>query len=138
MIILKPNAKIRAPESFDRFVSAEIPDKNGNEYLYKVVIKHMIHGPCGNLNPTNVCMTKQGNCRNHYPQTFSSTTTYGKNSYPKYRRRDDGKKIVVRGATLDNRWVVPYNSYLVAKFDCHINVEICSTIKAVIYIYIYI
>ncbi|KAK2665791.1 hypothetical protein Ddye_004365 [Dipteronia dyeriana] len=93
----------------------------------------MIHGPCGNLNPTNVCMTKQGNCRSRYPQTVSSITTYGKNSYPKYKRRDDGEKIVVRGATLDNRWVVPYNSYLVAKFDCHINIEICSTIKAVQY-----
>ena len=58
LIILKSNAKIHAPESFDRFVSAEIPDKNGNEYLYRVVIKHMIHRPCGNLNPTNVCMTK--------------------------------------------------------------------------------
>ncbi|GKB09795.1 ATP-dependent DNA helicase PIF1-like protein [Tanacetum coccineum] len=39
---------------------------------------------------------------------------------------------------LDNRWVVPYNAYLLAKFDCHINVEICSTIKAVKYIYKYI
>lgn len=43
----------------------------------------------------------------------------------------------VRGHILDNRWVVPYNPYLVAKFDCHINVEICPTIKAVKSIYIY-
>jgi hypothetical protein len=38
---------------------------------------------------------------------------------------------------LDNRWVVPYNPYLLAKFDCHINVEICSTIKAIKYLYKY-
>ena len=44
----------------------------------------------------------------------------------------------VCGHILDNRWVVPYNPYLVAKFDCHINVEICLTIKSMTYIYIYI
>ncbi|KAH7522014.1 hypothetical protein FEM48_Zijuj07G0093000 [Ziziphus jujuba var. spinosa] len=54
------------------------------------------------------------------------------------RRRDDGCKVKVRGSVLDNRWVVPYNPYLLAKFDCHINVEICSTIKAVKYLYKYI
>ncbi|KAH7512984.1 hypothetical protein FEM48_Zijuj12G0148300 [Ziziphus jujuba var. spinosa] len=60
------------------------------------------------------------------------------NSFPLYRRRDDGCKVKVRGSVLDNRWVVPYNPYLLAKFDCHINVEICSTIKAVKYLYKYI
>ena len=35
---------------------------------------------------------------------------------------------------LNNQWVVPYNPYLVSKFDCDINVEICSTVKAVKYI----
>lgn len=39
---------------------------------------------------------------------------------------------------LNNRWVVPYNPYLLARFDCHINVEVCSTIKAVKYLYKYI
>ena len=56
---------------------------------------------------------------------------------PKYRRRDDGTSVKVRGKDLDNRWVVPYNAYLLTKFDCHINVEICSTIKAVKYLYKY-
>ncbi|KAH7546258.1 hypothetical protein FEM48_Zijuj01G0181200 [Ziziphus jujuba var. spinosa] len=54
------------------------------------------------------------------------------------RRRDEGCKVKVRGSVLDNQWVVPYNPYLLAKFDCHINVEICSTIKAVKYLYKYI
>lgn len=44
----------------------------------------------------------------------------------------------MRRAYLDNCWVVPYNAYLLAKFDCHINVEICLTIKAVKYLYKYI
>jgi len=34
--------------------------------------------------------------------------------------------------------VVPYNPYLLSKFNCHINVEICCDIKIVKYIYKYI
>ncbi|KAG2690570.1 hypothetical protein I3760_09G193200 [Carya illinoinensis] len=53
-------------------------------------------------------------------------------------RSNNGRTARIRGHDLDNRWVVPYNPYLVAMFDCHINVEICSTIKAVKYLYKYI
>nr|XP_045088631.1 uncharacterized protein LOC120973325 [Aegilops tauschii subsp. strangulata] len=63
---------------------------------------------------------------------------YGKDSYPIYRRRDDGRRAKVRGKMLDNRWVVPYNPYLLRMFNCHINVEVCSSIKAVKYLYKYI
>ncbi|KAL5539169.1 hypothetical protein UlMin_042948 [Ulmus minor] len=100
LIILKSNSKIIAPEAFDRFVSAEIPNINQYPYLHSTVIKHMMHGPCGDLNPNNI--------------------------------------FKVRGHYLDNQWVVPYNPYLLAKFNCHINVEICSTVKAVKYLYKYI
>ncbi|KAK9740788.1 hypothetical protein RND81_03G060200 [Saponaria officinalis] len=44
----------------------------------------------------------------------------------------------VHGALLDNRWVVPYNAFLLAKYDCHLNVEVCSTVKAVKYLYKYV
>ncbi|KAG6646090.1 hypothetical protein CIPAW_08G169300 [Carya illinoinensis] len=53
-------------------------------------------------------------------------------------RADDKKVVKIRGHDLDNRWVVPYNPYLLAMFDCHINVKICSTIKAVKYLYKYV
>ena len=39
---------------------------------------------------------------------------------------------------LDNRWVVPYNPYLLLKFNAHINVEIFSTVSAVKYLYKYV
>jgi hypothetical protein len=44
----------------------------------------------------------------------------------------------VRNHMLDNRWIVPYNLHLLSQFDCHMNVEICSTIKLVKYTYKYI
>lgn len=36
---------------------------------------------------------------------------------------------------MDNIWVIPFNPHLLAKSDCHLNVEVCSTIKAVKYLY---
>ena len=33
---------------------------------------------------------------------------------------------------------MPYNPYLLRMFNCHINVEVCSSIKAVKYLYKYI
>ncbi|KAL3818110.1 hypothetical protein ACJIZ3_004015 [Penstemon smallii] len=97
----------------------------------------MMHGPCGASNPSNVCM-RDGSCKNHYPKEFSDVTLNGQNSYPIYRRRNDGKTVIVRNVPLDNRWVVPYCPFLLAKYDCHINVEICADVKLVKYLYKYI
>ncbi|GMF45630.1 unnamed protein product [Phytophthora fragariaefolia] len=37
-----------------------------------------------------------------------------------------------------NQWVVPYNPYLSQKYNCHINVEVCTTLTAVKYLYKYV
>ena len=47
------------------------------------------------------------------------------------------EKLTVRDHYLDNRWVVPYNPYLSAKYGRRVNVKICSIIKAVKYLYKY-
>ena len=138
LLILKSNSKIINPETFDKIVSAELPNNYENKCLRKTVVKHMMHGPCGHLNPNNVCMQKKGKCKDHYPKAFTSKTYLGEHEYPKYKRRNNNDNVKVRGHYLNNKWVVPYNPYLLAKFDCHMNVEICSTVKAVKYLYKYI
>ncbi|XP_027169382.1 uncharacterized protein LOC113769103 [Coffea eugenioides] len=140
LIILKPNSKLYSLDSYDQIVSAELPDEGTHKHLFKMVRKHMMHGPCGSKNPNNVCMQgkKVRFCKNKYPKQWADSTTHGQNAYPIYRRRNDGKIVHVRGQELDNRWVVPHNPYLLAKFNCHINVEICSTIKVVKYMFKYI
>ncbi len=42
------------------------------------------------------------------------------------------------GFVFDNRWVVPYNPYLTMWYQCHINVEVCSSITTVKYLYKYV
>ena len=48
---------------------------------------------------------------------------------------NNNQTVEVKGIQLDNRWVVPYNPYLIIKYNCHINVEICSSITAIKYLF---
>ncbi|CAH9105004.1 unnamed protein product [Cuscuta europaea] len=141
LLILGRNHKYRTSVEIDTLISAEIPDPVETPALHALVAKHMMHGPCGSINPDNPCMTKKMGvsvCKNKYPRDYSETTILGDNSYPIYKRWRNSRCLTVRGKRLDNRWVVPYNPYLLSKYDCHINVEICARIKCVKYIYKYI
>lgn len=53
-------------------------------------------------------------------------------------RRENGRVVTKGQHELDNRWVVPYSPYLAQKYNAHINVEVCATIKSVKYVYKYI
>nr|GFA87080.1 ATP-dependent DNA helicase PIF1 [Tanacetum cinerariifolium] len=86
-----------------RVVSAEIPNPTKYPELYKLLLKHMMHGPCGCIKPDSPCMQGEPKvCR---------------------FRRDDGMSATIRKETLDNRWVVLYNPKLLMMFNCHMNVE---------------
>ena len=80
-----------------------------------------------------------GQCAKRYPRQFNPETTIGNGGYPAYRRRNDNKFFINgKGEICDNQHIIPYNKVLSTMFDCHINVEICSSIKAIQYIYKYI
>lgn len=97
----------------------------------------MINGLCSVLNPNSVCM-RDGKCTKDYPKRFNEFTCESLKEYPLYRRRDNGIIVEVRGSCGNNRYGVPYISYLFAKFNCHINVEVCTTVKSVKCIYKYV
>ncbi|KAL6130538.1 hypothetical protein ACLB2K_068917 [Fragaria x ananassa] len=140
LIMLEPNDKLNNPDEYDRIVKAEIPDQNEEPRLYDAVCTHMIHGPCGPLNPRQSCM-KKGTCNKGYPKSFANFTVQGKDAYPVYQRRPNLQPVYLCGRgnmTVDNRWVVPYNPWLLLRYNCHINVEVCGSIKSVKYLYKYI
>lgn len=41
--------KLNTPQKIDKFISATIPDPDEDPILYDLVMKHMIHGPCGDV-----------------------------------------------------------------------------------------
>ena len=138
LLIMERKYKLTCPEQYDMIITVELPNKKKYPKLYKMVTKHMMHGPCGTLNPYYPCMVVHRSCKNHYPCPFCEATSQGKDSYPIYRRRNDGHTLKVRGHYLENQWVVPYNPCLLRTFNCHINVEACGSIKSVKYLFKYI
>ncbi|XP_016177928.1 uncharacterized protein LOC107620251 [Arachis ipaensis] len=136
LLILENNDKLSDSDQYDSLVRAEIPCKETEPHLHEAVLRHMVHGPCGTLNQFSPCM-KNGQCKHNYPKEFVPETRRGDDSYPQYRRRFDTPIPINQNVTIDNRWVVPYNPWILLKYDCHINVEICSSIKSIKYLYKY-
>src|SRR5690242_3105274 len=97
----------------------------------------MMHGPCGSGILNEPCMNNE-KCSKQYPKEFQAATSNNNKGYPLYIRRENNKIVDIKGIKLDNRWVVPYNPYLALKYNAHINVEICSTVMAVKYLYKYV
>lgn len=46
--------------------------------------------------------------------------------------------VTTRRKRLDNKWIVPYNPYLLTRYNFSINVEVCVGLKGVKYLYKYI
>ncbi|KAI5394306.1 hypothetical protein KIW84_061119 [Lathyrus oleraceus] len=137
LLVLESNDKLRDPKDYDSMVRAEIPKLECEPQLHEAVVRHMIHRPCGIINQKSPCM-KDGHCKKRYPKQFLDETRQGTDSYPEYRRRFDESVSLGKYRSVDNRWVVPYNPWLLLKYECHINVEICSSIKSIKYLYKYV
>ncbi|KAL8143406.1 hypothetical protein V2J09_016438 [Rumex salicifolius] len=58
--------------------------------------------------------------------------------FPVYKQLNNGVYVMKGKVTLDNSYVVPYNRYLLIKYDAHINVEWCNSSRAIKYLFKYI
>ncbi|XP_071699463.1 uncharacterized protein [Rutidosis leptorrhynchoides] len=112
-IFLDECDKMLEPEDVDEYISAELPDKDEDPELYRLVTEYMIHGPC-------------------------DVTSVDHDGYPIYKWRDDGRTVNKQGHDLDNGNVIPYNAFLLKKYQAHINVEWCNQIGAIRYLFKYI
>lgn len=77
-------------------------------------------------------------CSKKYPKPFADYTSLDDDGYPIYKRRDLGHVVEKGGVVLNNQNVVPYNPYLLRRFQAHINVEWCNQISAIKYLFKYI
>lgn len=141
LITLSSADKLRNGD-IDNMVSAEIPCPLRSKNLYDVIMKHNIHNPCGSSHKANaVCLNPEtGKCSKEFPKPFRSDTFSTSDGYPKYKRVDNtaSNHVLNSNIRVHNGWVVPYNPFLSLKYDAHINVEICTSIKAIKYIHKYI
>ncbi|KAJ2935002.1 hypothetical protein H1R20_g2134, partial [Candolleomyces eurysporus] len=142
IVFLDQDSKLRTPDDIDSAISAELPDPNTERELYDLVVKHMIHTPCGADGDQNSPCLRNGRCSKCFPKGFREQTSVSEDSYAQLRRRNNGRKATVtrkgRQFEVDNRYVVAYSRYLLWKYQCHINVECIASIKAIKYIYKYV
>ncbi|KAK0417481.1 hypothetical protein QR680_013034 [Steinernema hermaphroditum] len=139
LLILEEPYKLRTAEDVDSLVWAELPDPEQYPRLHEIVKKMMMHGPCG-PGTRSPCMEKfKTRCSKRFPKDYSEETVLEENQIPRYRRRESAPSFEGRGGVkMDSRWVVPYNPYLMTKYNAHINVEICTSVRCVKYLFKYI
>jgi hypothetical protein len=81
---------------------------------------------------------EDGRCTKRFPKAFRDQTSMDKNGYPEYYRPNDGRAYDVGGFMADNSWIIPYNPYLSAKYNCHINVKCAASLSSFKYLFKYI
>jgi hypothetical protein len=73
-------------DQIDSFISAGLPNPQRDPRLYEIIVKNMIHGPCGRVNPNSPCM-KGAKCSKRYSRQLLHDTQTDDHGYPLYRRR---------------------------------------------------
>jgi hypothetical protein len=128
----------------DNLISAELPDPIRDPRLYQIVTRCMLHGPCTNRTQSACRQADPRICSKFYPKEYCNHTIINPNGRMTYRRLDNGntytKTVGHIPHVYDNRDVVPYNRYLLLKYNCHINVEHNSMEgpQGLVYLYNYI
>lgn len=131
LIFLSDDDKILTPNEIDTVIRAYWPDPNTEPKLFETVKRCMVH-TCGDR-----CL-ENGKCKKHFPKPFQPHTRIDNEGYPQYYRPDNGCSYEVSRRMVDNQWIVPYNPYLSAKYDCHINVECLVSFATLKYVNKYI
>ncbi|KAK9078099.1 hypothetical protein SSX86_002156 [Deinandra increscens subsp. villosa] len=137
LIWLDTESKCTTPSLIDDIISAELPLETDDPEAFRVVTKHMLHGPCGPDGRNAPCMV-DGNCSKHYPRLYYDEKTIDGDGYPVYRRRRNNRSAVKGKNRFDNSHVVPYNRYLLLKYESHINVEWCNRSRVIKYLFKYL
>jgi hypothetical protein len=106
ILAVRPHVPFQA---IDDCISAEMPRQPGPrmELQRSLVRKFMTHTHTPRCSP-------HGLCTYNYPKPLQDETIIAPDGKVTHRRREE-----------EDRWIVPHNIYLLEKYHCHINVEIC-------------
>jgi hypothetical protein len=137
LFIVRPEDKPTTPAIIDTKISAQFPDAETDLEYFQFVTKHMIHGPCGHLNPGHYCMNA-GECRFDYPKRLQDVTTIPADGYTQLARPFGRSVKISDSFVADNSWVVPHNKFLLCKYNAHINVECSASVTVVKYMFSYV
>jgi hypothetical protein len=74
----------------------------------------------------------------NFTKAFQDETMLDEFGFTIYRRHDDGRYVIKNGVRLDSKNVVPYNMWLLKKYNAHINVEWCNKSNMIKYLFKYI
>jgi hypothetical protein len=132
--------KILSARHIDDVISAEIPDAAAEPEYHALVVKHMLHPRCDVDMSAGCRKDKNGNmcdCSRHYPMPMSPTTVLIPDAYPRYRRRGQFIATARDGRFISDDWVVAHNKFLLLRYQCHINTEVCTHFRAFKYVYKY-
>lgn len=85
LLFLSQDSDYTNRDLINRIVWAELPDEelDPTDSLTELVKTHMLHGPCGNIDPECVCMKDKNDgrgrrCKASYPNTFKKKLLYKK------------------------------------------------------------
>lgn len=138
----------------DEWCWAEIPPAEMNDGRARAqVLNLMVHRKYGSHNIASPCMQDDRHragvkvCGKKYPQPWRPSGTVNSNTgRAEYHRRETGEQFTythkVNGAFVEsfatNQWIVPYNIWLLTKYNCHLCCDICTTNAVVKYLFKYI
>jgi Helitron helicase-like domain at N-terminus len=130
------------PRYVDNIILAKLPspeiDPDGS--LTKIVKGCILYRKCSQEDPSALC-TRNNLCKKGFSKPYQEATYTKTSRYLLYHRRQDTPYIINSQQHLSenlNRQVIPYNPYLIRRFNCHINIELVSSVKAIRYIFKYI
>ena len=138
--------KIRHGTELDDVISAEIPDREDDPLLHRLVTERMLHtcnDSCRPPDQPNLALLDQNGlpverCLKGFPQPFSDHTVITERNLPVYLRRQTGIVHQIGQKVYDNKYVVPYNPYLLKHFQSHINVEYIAYASSMKYLFKYV
>ena len=119
----------------DKVVKTIIFDSIVNREFYDLIFKHMIHKNCLK-NANVVCHDEKNNCIKYFFKSLCEKIDLNDSSnYSKLIRH---VMSFIENTSWNNTWMMFYNSWILKKYQTHINVEICIFVKLVFYFYKYI